>query len=50
MDKNLDLTDRVLAKLRSGTVTAAPRPATGAPAAAPLGGDSSADSAARLIA
>jgi outer membrane protein len=38
MDKNLDLTDRVLAKLRaSATTTAAPRPATGAPAAAPSG-------------
>jgi outer membrane protein len=37
MDKNLDITDRVLAKLRSTTTTAAPRPATGAPAAAPSG-------------
>jgi outer membrane protein len=38
MDKNLDLTDRVLAKLRStATTTAAPRPATSAPAAAPSG-------------
>lgn len=36
MDKNLDITDRVLTKLRSG-VAAAPRPATGAPAAAPSG-------------
>jgi outer membrane protein len=37
MDKNLDITDRVLAKLRSSTATAAPRPATGAPTAAPSG-------------
>jgi outer membrane protein len=38
MDKNLDITDRVLAKLRSGGGTAAaPRPATGTPAAAPSG-------------
>jgi outer membrane protein len=38
MDKNLDLTDRVLAKLRStATTTVAPRPATTAPAAAPSG-------------
>jgi outer membrane protein len=38
MDKNLDLTDRVLAKLRStATTTAAPRPTTTAPAAAPSG-------------
>jgi outer membrane protein len=36
MDKNLDLTDRVLAKLRGGAPAAA-RPATGAPAAAPSG-------------
>ena len=36
MDKNLDITDRVLAKLRSSTV-AAPRPTTGAPTAAPSG-------------
>jgi outer membrane protein len=36
MDKNLDITDRVLAKLRSGTASA-PRPATGAPTAAPSG-------------
>jgi outer membrane protein len=36
MDKNLDITDRVLAKLRSGTVSA-PRPTTGAPTAAPSG-------------
>jgi outer membrane protein len=36
MDKNLDITDRVLAKLRSGTAVA-PRPATGAPTAAPSG-------------
>jgi outer membrane protein len=36
MDKNLDLTDRVLTRLRSSTA-AAPRPATGAPAAAPSG-------------
>lgn len=37
MDKNLDITDRVLAKLRNSTASAAPRPATGAPAAAPSG-------------
>src|SRR3954470_24948135 len=37
MDKNLDITDRVLAKLRSSTATAAPKPATGAPTAAPSG-------------
>jgi outer membrane protein len=37
MDKNLDITDRVLAKLRGSTATAAPRPATGAPTAAPSG-------------
>lgn len=36
MDKNLDITDRVLTKLR-GTTAAAPRPATGAPTAAPSG-------------
>jgi outer membrane protein len=36
MDKNLDLTDRVLTKLRASTA-AAPRPATGAPTAAPSG-------------
>lgn len=36
MDKNLDITDRVLAKLRV-TTTAAPRPAAGAPTAAPSG-------------
>ncbi len=36
MDKNLDITDRVLAKLRGGTA-AAPRPTTGAPTAAPSG-------------
>ena len=36
MDKNLDITDRVLAKLRSG-MASAPRPATGAPTAAPSG-------------
>jgi outer membrane protein len=36
MDKNLDLTDRVLTKLRTSTA-AAPRPATGAPTAAPSG-------------
>jgi hypothetical protein len=35
-DKNLDITDRVLAKLRGGMATA-PRPATGAPATAPSG-------------
>jgi outer membrane protein len=38
MDKNLDITDRVLAKLRSSTASAAPKPAaTGAPTAAPSG-------------
>ena len=37
MDKNLDITDRVLAKLRSSTATTAPKPATGAPTAAPSG-------------
>jgi outer membrane protein len=37
MDKNLDITDRVLAKLRTGTASASPRPATGAPTAAPSG-------------
>jgi outer membrane protein len=36
MDKNLDVTDRVLAKLRSASAVT-PRPATGAPAAAPSG-------------
>ena len=36
MDKNLDITDRVLARLRSSTA-AAPKPATGAPTAAPSG-------------
>ena len=36
MDKNLDLTDRVLAKLRGGAPAAA-RPTTGAPTAAPSG-------------
>jgi outer membrane protein len=36
MDKNLDITDRVLAKLRA-TTAVAPRPAAGAPAAAPSG-------------
>ncbi|HEX5971761.1 MAG TPA: OmpH family outer membrane protein [Gemmatimonadaceae bacterium] len=36
MDKNLDLTDRVLAKLRAGAGTAA-KPATPAPAGAPSG-------------
>ncbi|HEY2066995.1 MAG TPA: OmpH family outer membrane protein [Gemmatimonadaceae bacterium] len=35
MDKNLDLTDRVLARLR--TIATAPRPATTAPATAPSG-------------
>src|SRR5688500_293149 len=34
MDKNLDITDRVLAKMRSGTASAAPRPATDAQKAA----------------
>ncbi|MFL5521297.1 MAG: OmpH family outer membrane protein [Gemmatimonadales bacterium] len=37
MDKNLDITDRVLAKLRSSTASTAPKPATGAPTAAPSG-------------
>ena len=37
MDKNLDITDRVLAKLRSGTASTAPRPTTGAPTATPSG-------------
>jgi outer membrane protein len=37
MDKNLDITDRVLAKLRSSTASAAPKPPTGAPTAAPSG-------------
>jgi outer membrane protein len=38
MDKNLDITDRVLARLRSATpATAAPRPAAGAPTQAPSG-------------
>jgi outer membrane protein len=37
MDKNLDITDRVLAKLRAGGTAAAPRPATGTPAASPSG-------------
>jgi outer membrane protein len=36
MDKNLDITDRVLTKLRS-TTAAAPKAATGAPTAAPSG-------------
>jgi outer membrane protein len=36
MDKNLDITDRVLSKLRSGTASA-PRPTVGAPTAAPSG-------------
>jgi outer membrane protein len=36
MDKNLDITDRVLAKLRSSTAVV-PRPASGAPTAAPSG-------------
>jgi outer membrane protein len=37
MDKNLDITDRVLAKLRSSTASAPTKPATGAPTAAPSG-------------
>jgi outer membrane protein len=38
LDKNLNITDRVLAKLRSGTVSAAPtKPPVGAPAAAASG-------------
>jgi outer membrane protein len=36
MDKNLDLTDRVLTRLRASTATA-PKAATGAPTAAPSG-------------
>jgi outer membrane protein len=36
MDKSLDITDRVLAKLR-GSTAASPRPAPGAPAPAPSG-------------
>lgn len=36
MDKNLDITDRVLAKLRSSSASVAPKPA-GAPTAAPSG-------------
>jgi outer membrane protein len=36
MDKNLDITDRVLARLRNSTASAAPKPAT-APTAAPSG-------------
>lgn len=37
MDKNLDLTDRVLTKLRSTSAAPAARPTTGAPSAAPSG-------------
>lgn len=37
MDKNLDITDRVLVKLRGMTAASAPRPTTGAPTAAPSG-------------
>ncbi|MEP7002437.1 MAG: OmpH family outer membrane protein [bacterium] len=38
LDKNLDLTERVLAKLRAGSTAAAPaKPATGAPTPAPSG-------------
>ncbi len=38
LDKNLNITDRVLAKLRSGSVSAAPpKPPAGAPAAAASG-------------
>jgi outer membrane protein len=37
MDKNLDITDRVLTRLRSSTASTAPKPATGAPTAAPSG-------------
>ena len=36
-DKNLDITDRVLMKLRTMATTGAPRPATGAPAPVPAG-------------
>jgi outer membrane protein len=36
MDKNLDITDRVLTKLK-GSTAAAPKPAVGAPAATPSG-------------
>ncbi len=37
MDKNLDITDRVLSKLRSSTASTTPRPASGAPTPAPSG-------------
>ena len=37
MDKNLDITDRVLTRLRGSTASTAPKPATGAPTAAPSG-------------
>ncbi|MDB4888174.1 MAG: hypothetical protein JWL61_29 [Gemmatimonadetes bacterium] len=37
LDKNLNVTDRVLSKLRSAPTTAAKPPATGAPAPAPSG-------------
>jgi outer membrane protein len=37
MDKNLDITDRVLAKLRSSTASTPAKPAAGAPTAAPSG-------------
>jgi outer membrane protein len=37
LDKNLNVTDRVLSKLRSAPATAAKAPATGAPAPAPSG-------------
>ncbi len=37
LDKNLNVTDRVLSKLRSAPATAAKPPATGAPAPAPAG-------------
>jgi outer membrane protein len=37
LDKNLNVTDRVLSKLRSSPTTAAKPPATGAPAPAPAG-------------
>ena len=37
LDKNLNVTDRVLAKLRAGVAAGAPKPPAGAPAPAPSG-------------
>jgi outer membrane protein len=37
MDKSLDITDRVLTKMRGTTAATAPRPATGAPTTSPSG-------------